>query len=148
MLLICFMLVMVLVVLFINGYIKGDWWEVVLFVFLVVVGLMLEMLLMIVILMLVCGVVKLLKQKVIVKYLDVIQNFGVMDILCIDKIGILIQDKIVLENYIDIFGKISECVLYSVWLNSYYQIGFKNLFDIVVFEGMDEELVCLLVSCW
>lgn len=55
------MLVMVSVVLFINGYIKGDWWEVVLFVFLVAVGLMSEMLSMIVILMLVCGVVKLLK---------------------------------------------------------------------------------------
>lgn len=148
MLLIRFMLVMVSVVLFINGYIKGDWWEAVLFAFSVAVGLTLEMLSMIVISMLVCGVVKLSKQKVIVKYLDVIQNFGVMDILCIDKIGILIQDKIVLENYIDIFGKISECVLYSVWLNSYYQIGFKNLFDIAVFEGMDEESVCSLVSRW
>ncbi len=44
------------------------------------------------------GAVKLSKQKVIVKHLDAIQNFGAMDILCTDKTGTLTQDKIVLRT--------------------------------------------------
>lgn len=61
MLLIRFMLVMVSVVLLINGYIKGDWWEAALFAFSVAVGLTSEMLSMIVISTLARGVVKLSK---------------------------------------------------------------------------------------
>jgi Mg2+-importing ATPase len=82
--------------------------------------------------------VKLSKQKVIVKHLDAIQNFGAMDILCTDKTGTLTQDKIVLENHTDISGKTSERVLHSAWLNSHYQTGLKNLLDVAVLEGVDE----------
>lgn len=71
-LLICFMLIMVLVVLLINGFSKGDWVEVLLFVLVVVVGLMLEMLFMIVSFNLVKGVIVMLWCKVIVKCLNVI----------------------------------------------------------------------------
>ena len=80
------------------------------------------------------GAVKLSKQKVIVKHLDAIQNFGAMDILCTDKTGTLTQDKIVLENHTDISGKTSERVLHSAWLNSHYQTGLKNLLDTAVLE--------------
>lgn len=144
-LLICFVLVMVLFVLLINGWIKGDWIEVFLFVLLVVVGLMLEMLLMIVIFILVKGVVLLLWCKVIVKCLDVIQNFGVMEVLCIDKIGMFIQDRIVLECYIDVFGYDLEDVLKFVYFNSYFQIGLINLLDCVVLEYVElQSLLWLL----
>jgi Mg2+-importing ATPase len=81
MLLIRFMLVMAPVVLLINGYTKGDWWEAALFALSVAVGLTPEMLPMIVTSTLARGAVKLSKQKVIVKHLDAIQNFGAMDIL-------------------------------------------------------------------
>ncbi|MDD0439808.1 HAD-IC family P-type ATPase, partial [Shigella sonnei] len=119
MLLIRFMLVMAPVVLLINGYTKGDWWEAALFALSVAVGLTPEMLPMIVTSTLARGAVKLSKQKVIVKHLDAIQNFGAMDILCTDKTGTLTQDKIVLENHTDISGKTSERVLHSAWLNSH-----------------------------
>ncbi len=89
MLLIRFMLVMAPVVLLINGYTKGDWWEAALFALSVAVGLTPEMLPMIVTSTLARGAVKLSKQKVIVKHLDAIQNFGAMDILCTDKTGTL-----------------------------------------------------------
>ena len=93
MLLIRFMLVMTPIVLLINGYTKGDWWEAALFALSVAVGLTPEMLPMIVTSTLARGAVKLSKQKVIVKHLDAIQNFGAMDILCTDKTGTLTVGK-------------------------------------------------------
>ncbi|MGL6017150.1 MAG: magnesium-translocating P-type ATPase, partial [Gibbsiella quercinecans] len=131
-LLIRFMLVMTPIVLLINGYTKGDWWEAALFALSVAVGLTPEMLPMIVTSTLARGAVKLSRQKVIVKRLDAIQNFGAMDILCTDKTGTLTQDKIVLERHTDVFGENSARVLHYAWLNSFYQTGLKNLLDVAV----------------
>ncbi|WP_318364805.1 magnesium-translocating P-type ATPase [Enterobacter sp.] len=148
MLLIRFMLIMAPLVLLINGYTKGDWWEAALFALSVAVGLTPEMLPMIVTSTLARGAVKLSKQKVIVKHLDAIQNFGAMDILCTDKTGTLTQDKIVLENHTDIAGKVSEHVLHTAWLNSHYQTGLKNLLDVAVLEGVDEDRARELSARW
>ena len=148
MLLIRFMLVMTPIVLLINGYTKGDWWEAALFALSVAVGLTPEMLPMIVTSTLARGAVKLSKQKVIVKHLDAIQNFGAMDILCTDKTGTLTQDKIVLENHTDVSGKVSERVLHTAWLNSHYQTGLKNLLDTAVLEGVELESARGLAERW
>ncbi|SQI27572.1 magnesium-transporting ATPase MgtA [Salmonella enterica subsp. arizonae] len=148
MLLIRFMLVMAPIVLIINGYTKGDWWEAALFALSVAVGLTPEMLPMIVTSTLARGAVKLSKQKVIVKHLDAIQNFGAMDILCTDKTGTLTQDKIVLENHTDISGKPCGHVLHCAWLNSHYQTGLKNLLDTAVLEGVDETDARQLSGRW
>lgn len=137
--LIRFMLVMTPIVLLINGFTKGDWWEAALFSLSVAVGLTPEMLPMIVTSTLARGAVKLSKQKVIVKHLDAIQNFGAMDILCTDKTGTLTQDRIVLESHTDILGATSDQVLHTAWLNSHYQTGLKNLLDVAVLEGVDED---------
>ncbi|HEI8867782.1 TPA: magnesium-translocating P-type ATPase [Serratia odorifera] len=131
-LLIRFMLVMTPIVLLINGYTKGDWWEAALFALSVAVGLTPEMLPMIVTSTLARGAVKLSRQKVIVKRLDAIQNFGAMNILCTDKTGTLTQDKIALERHTDVFGVNSDRVLRYAWLNSFYQTGLKNLLDVAV----------------
>ncbi|EPF13936.1 Magnesium-transporting ATPase, P-type 1 [Cedecea davisae] len=147
-LLIRFMLVMVPVVLLINGFTKGDWWEAALFSLSVAVGLTPEMLPMIVTSTLARGAVKLSKQKVIVKHLDAIQNFGAMDILCTDKTGTLTQDRIVLENHTDIFGEESDRVLHTAWLNSHYQTGLKNLLDVAVLEGVDADHARTAVARW
>lgn len=73
-LLIRFMLVMTPIVLLINGYTKGDWWEAALFALSVAVGLTPEMLPMIVTSTLAKGAVKLSRQKVIVKRTDAIKT--------------------------------------------------------------------------
>ena len=148
MLLIRFMLVMAPVVLLINGYTKGDWWEAALFALSVAVGLTPEMLPMIVTSTLARGAVKLSKQKVIVKHLDAIQNFGAMDILCTDKTGTLTQDKIVLENHTDVSGKVCERVLHAAWLNSHYQTGLKNLLDTAVLDGVELDAARGLAERW
>lgn len=137
-LLIRFMLVMTPIVLLINGYTKGDWWEAALFALSVAVGLTPEMLPMIVTSTLARGAVKLSRQKVIVKRLDAIQNFGAMDVLCTDKTGTLTQDKIVLERHTDVFGAASDRVLHYAWLNSFYQTGLKNLLDVAVLSCAEQ----------
>lgn len=148
MLLIRFMLVMAPVVLLINGYTKGDWWEAALFALSVAVGLTPEMLPMIVTSTLARGAVKLSRQKVIVKHLDAIQNFGAMDILCTDKTGTLTQDRIILETHTDTSGEVSNRVLHLAWLNSHYQTGLKNLLDTAVLERVDEFQARANVEHW
>jgi len=133
-LLIRFMLVMAPLVLFINGFTKGDWVEACLFALSVAVGLTPEMLPMIVTSTLAKGAVVMSRRKVIVKRLDAIQNFGAMDVLCTDKTGTLTQDKICLERHTDVFGETSDDVLRMAYLNSRYQTGLKNLLDVAVLE--------------
>jgi len=133
-LLIRFALVMVPIVLLINGITKGDWPEAFLFALSVAVGLTPEMLPMIVTSTLAKGAVALSRQKVIVKRLDAIQNFGAMDVLCTDKTGTLTQDKIVLERHTDPYGAPCDEALRYAWLNSHYQTGLKNLLDRAVLE--------------
>ncbi|SDY12942.1 magnesium-translocating P-type ATPase [Nitrosomonas sp. Nm58] len=136
-LLIRFMFVMVPLVLFINGFTKGDWMEALLFALSIAVGLTPEMLPMIVTSTLAKGAVFLSRKKVIVKRLDAIQNFGAMDVLCTDKTGTLTQDKIFLTRHIDVWGKDSDDVLEMAYLNSYYQTGLKNVLDVAVLEHAD-----------
>lgn len=132
--LIRFMLVMVPIVLFINGFTKGNWLEAVLFAISVAVGLTPEMLPMIVTTCLARGAVNMSKKKVIIKKLNSIQNLGSIDILCTDKTGTLTQNKVVLEKHMDLMGNEDERVLRHAFLNSYYQTGLKNLMDIAIIE--------------
>ncbi|MBV4451473.1 MULTISPECIES: magnesium-translocating P-type ATPase [Pseudomonas] len=136
-LLIRFMFVMAPLVLFINGFTKGDWTEALLFALSIAVGLTPEMLPMIVTSTLAKGAVFLSRKKVIVKRLDAIQNFGAMDVLCTDKTGTLTQDRIFLARHVDVWGKESDDVLEMAYLNSYYQTGLKNLLDVAVLEHVE-----------
>lgn len=138
-LLIRFMLVMVPVVLFINGFTKGDWMEASLFAISVAVGLTPEMLPMIVTTCLAKGAVAMSKKKTIIKNLNSIQNLGSMDILCTDKTGTLTRDKVVLQYHLNIHGEEDTRVLRHAFLNSYYQTGLKNLMDIAIINRTQEE---------
>jgi len=133
-LLIRFMLVMVPLIFLINGFLKGDWLEALLFAIAVAVGLTPEMLPMIVTANLAKGAVNMSKHKVIVKRLNSIQNIGAMNILCTDKTGTLTLDKIVLEKHLNVFGIEDDEVLKWAYLNSYHQTGLKNLMDKAVLE--------------
>ncbi|HBO23584.1 MAG TPA: magnesium-translocating P-type ATPase [Providencia sp.] len=141
-LLIRFMLVMVPIVLLINGFTKGDWFEATLFSLAVAVGLTPEMLPMIVSSNLAKGAIAMSKHKVIVKRLNAIQNFGAMDVLCTDKTGTLTQDRIILEHYLDSYGQIDNKVLQLAWLNSFHQSGAKNMMDqAIVRRGRGNEKI-------
>lgn len=137
-LLIRFMLVMVPIVLFINGFTKGNWVEAALFAISIAVGLTPEMLPMIVTTCLAKGAVAMSKKKTIIKNLNSIQNLGAIDILCTDKTGTLTQDKVVLQYHLNIHGQEDVRVLRHAFLNSYYQTGLKNLMDIAIIERTKE----------
>ncbi|MFF2908379.1 magnesium-translocating P-type ATPase [Paenibacillus sp. NPDC057934] len=132
--LIRFMLIMVPIIFVVNGFTKGDWWEALLFGLSVAVGLTPEMLPVIVAGNLAKGAATMARNKVVVKRLNAIQNFGAMDILCTDKTGTLTQDKIILEKHLDVHGQENSKVLEYAFLNSYYQTGLKNLLDVAVLE--------------
>ena len=136
-LLIRFAAVMVPIVFFVNGFTKGDWLEAFMFALSVAVGLTPEMLPMIVTSTLAKGAVLLSRKKVVVKRLDAIQNFGAMDILCVDKTGTLTQDKIALARHADAYGQDTDEVLNFAFLNSYYQTGLKNLLDRAVLDRVE-----------
>jgi len=138
-LLIRFMLVMVPIVLFVNGFTKGDWMQATLFALSVAVGLTPEMLPMIVTTCLAKGAVAMSKEKTIIKNLNSIQNLGSIDILCTDKTGTLTQDKVALQYHLNIHGDGDTRVLRHAFLNSYYQTGLKNLMDVAVIERTLEE---------
>lgn len=137
-LLIRLMLVMVPVVLFMNGFTKGNWMEAFLFAISVAVGLTPEMLPMIVSANLTKGAVSMARKNVIVKDLGSIQSFGAMDVLCTDKTGTITQDKVVLEYSLNIHGKYDNRVLRHAFLNSYHQTGLKNLMDIAIINHANE----------
>ena len=137
--LIRFMMAMVPVVLFVNGFTKGDWMEAFLFALSVAVGLTPEMLPMIVSANLAKGAVAMSNKKVIVKDLNSIQNFGAMDVLCTDKTGTITQDKVVLLHSLDIHGNEDTRILRHAFLNSYHQTGLKNLMDIAIINYANEK---------
>ncbi|MDR0792452.1 MAG: magnesium-translocating P-type ATPase, partial [Chitinophagaceae bacterium] len=136
-LLIRFMLIMVPLIFVINGLVKGNWLEALLFAIAVAVGLTPEMLPMIVTANLAKGAVNMSKRKVIVKRLNAIQNIGAMDVFCTDKTGTLTLDKIVLERHLNVDGDEDEEVLKWAYLNSYHQTGLKNLLDVAILEHVE-----------
>ena len=136
-LMIRFMLVMVPAVFVINGVTKGDWLEALLFSVAVAVGLTPEMLPMIVAVNLAKGAIAMARQKVIVKRLNAIQNFGAMDVLCTDKTGTLTQDRIILKRHLDINGEDFGPGAAIRYLNSHFQSGLKNLLDVAVLQHVD-----------
>ena len=133
-LLIRFMLVMVPLVFFINGFTKHDWLQAFLFGISIAVGLTPAMLPMIVTANLAKGAVNMSKRKVVVKRLNAIQNIGAMDILCTDKTGTLTMDKIVLQRHLNVYGHEDNEVMKWAYLNSFHQTGLKNLLDVAVLE--------------
>ena len=137
--LIRFMLVMIPIVFFVNGFTKHDWAGAFLFAISVAVGLTPEMLPMIVTTCLAKGAVSMSRKKTIVKILNSIQDFGAMDILCTDKTGTLTQDKVVLEYHMNVNGEDDLRVLRHAYLNSYFQTGYKNLMDVAIIERTEEQ---------
>ncbi len=136
-LLIRFMFVMVPIIFLINGLVKGDWLEALLFSIAVAVGLTPEMLPVIVTATLAKGAMSMSKHKVIVKRLNAIQNLGAMDMLCTDKTGTLTLDKIVLSKHLNVFGLEDFEVLKWAYLNSFHQTGLVNLMDKAVLDHVE-----------
>jgi Mg2+-importing ATPase len=87
-------------------------------------------------------------EKVIVKRLASIENFGSMSVLCSDKTGTLTEGVVQLHSALDVHGKESEKVLLYAYLNAFYETGFANPideairthhpFDVSLYQKLDE----------
>lgn len=127
--LIKFMVVICLIILLVDGIIRSNFTEAILFAFSVAVGITPSMLPMIVNVNLTKGTKALAKKKVLVKHIESIQNLGAIDTLCTDKTGTLTENKIVLQKYIDVLGNEDNSILEYAYINSYYSSGMKNIVD-------------------
>lgn len=108
--------------------------ETVLFAISLAVGLTPEFLPMITTVTLGQGALRMAKQKVIVKHLEAIQNFGSIDTLCSDKTGTLTSGETKLEGHLDLAGHPSERVLLFGFLNSLYESGIKSPLDEAILQ--------------
>jgi Mg2+-importing ATPase len=75
------------------------------------------------------GAKRMAQQKVIVKRLASIENFGSMNVLCSDKTGTLTEGMVRVHSTLDVEGKESEKVLFYAYLNAFFETGFANPID-------------------
>jgi Mg2+-importing ATPase len=99
------------------------------------VGLTPEFLPMIVTITLAQGASRMAKEKVIVKHLESMQNFGSIDVLCSDKTGTLTTGEMALSDSFDPHGQPSKRVLLLAYLNSFYETGIKSALDAAVLRN-------------
>lgn len=78
-------------------------------------------------------------QKVIVKRLASIENFGSMNVLCSDKTGTLTEGVVTVQGAYDINGEDNAKVLLYAYLNASFETGFANPIDqaIHIFQPQD-----------
>ena len=146
-LLIRYMVVVCLAVIVIDGIIKQNIGEALLFALSVAVGITPSMLPMILNVNLTKGSKSLANKKTLVKNIASIQNLGAIDILCTDKTGTLTENNITLQKYIDALGNENEDILEYAYLNSYYSTGIKNLIDkAIISYGKEHKLDTTLVK--
>ncbi len=127
--LIRFMAVLVPIVFIAYGITKGDWLQSFLFALSVAVTLTPELLPMAVTACLAKGTTQMEQKQTVVKNINAMEDFGSMDVLCVDKTGTLTVDQVQLEYYMDILGNEDIQVLDDALLNSYYHTGIANHLD-------------------
>ena len=85
------------------------------------------------------GALRMAKQRVIVKRLPAIQNFGSMDVLCSDKTGTLTTGQMTLDQWIDPLGAPSERVLLLARLNSLFDTGIRSPLDSAILQRTERD---------
>ena len=75
------------------------------------------------------GARRMAQEKVIVKRLAAIENFGSMNVLCSDKTGTITEGKITIRATVDVQGSPSEKTLLFAYLNAANETGFINPID-------------------
>ncbi len=122
-------LVLVVATFATNVYFARPVLESLLFSLALAVGLTPQLLPAIISINLARGAKNMATEKVIVKRLASIENFGSMNVLCSDKTGTLTEGEIRIQSVVGFDGKGSEKALLYVYLNAFYQTGFTNPID-------------------
>lgn len=122
-------LLLVISIFAINTYMSRPVLEALLFSLALAVGLTPQLLPAIISVNLAHGAKRMALQKVIVKRLASIENFGSMNVLCSDKTGTLTEGVVRVHSTLDVEGKESEKVLFYAYLNAFFETGFTNPID-------------------
>lgn len=122
-------LVMVVAIFAINVYLARPVLDSFLFSLALAVGLTPQLLPAIISINLAHGAKRMAQEKVIVKRLASIENFGSMSVICSDKTGTLTEGIIHLQSALDAEGAPSDKVLLYAYLNAFHETGFTNPID-------------------
>src|SRR5512136_1120485 len=122
-------LVLVIAVFAINVYFARPVLESFLFALALAVGLTPQLLPAIISINLAHGAKRMALNKVIVKRLASIENFGSMNVLCSDKTGTLTEGVVRLHSALNVDGHEGNKVLLYAFLNASYETGFMNPID-------------------
>jgi Mg2+-importing ATPase len=122
-------LVLVIAIFGVNVYLSRPVLDSFLFSLALAVGLTPQLLPAIISINLSHGASRMARDKVIVKRLASIENFGSMNVLCSDKTGTLTEGIVHIHSALDIHGNASDKVLFYAYLNSFYETGFANPVD-------------------
>jgi Mg2+-importing ATPase len=126
------MLVLVAAVFVVNLILARPLVDSALFSLALAVGLTPQLLPAIVTISLSQGARLMARERVIVKRLDAIEDFGAMTILCTDKTGTMTSGTIKLEGTFDAGGIASDRVRQLAYLNARLQTGFTNPIDAAI----------------
>lgn len=122
-------LILVFAIFAINVLLKRPALDSFLFSLALAVGLTPSLLPAIISINLAHGAKEMAKEKVIVKRLASIENFGSMNVLCSDKTGTLTDGTVKLNSAVDISGRDSDKVFRYAYLNASFESGFINPID-------------------
>jgi Mg2+-importing ATPase len=112
-----------------NALLHKGIFESFLFALALAVGITPEVLPIIMTITLSKGSLRMAKEKVVVKRLVSVEDFGNIDILCCDKTGTLTEGEISLSDYADLDGQKDEkLVLYGLLCNSAFLAKGKKVF--------------------
>jgi Mg2+-importing ATPase len=122
-------LILVILIFAVNVYLAKPVIDSFLFALALAVGLTPQLLPAIISVNLAHGARRMAAQKVIVKQLASIENFGSMNVLCSDKTGTLTEGIVHLHGALDLSGNASDKVARLAYLNAVYETGFNNPID-------------------
>ncbi len=122
-------MLLVIAIFAINAFLGRPILESLLFSLALAVGLTPQLLPAIISVNLAHGAKRMAQQKVIVKRLASIENFGSMNVLCSDKTGTLTEGVVRVNSTLDFEGKENEKVLFYAYINAFFETGFMNPID-------------------
>jgi P-type Mg2+ transporter len=122
-------LLLVIAIFAVNVYLHKPVLDSFLFSLALAVGLTPQLLPAIISINLAHGAKNMAREKVIVKRLASIENFGSMNVLCSDKTGTLTEGVVRLRSALNVDAVSSEKVLRYAYINAFYETGFVNPID-------------------
>ncbi len=133
-------LILVIAIFAVNVYFHKPVLSSLMFSLALAVGLTPQLLPAIISINLAHGAKNMAKQKVIVKHLPSIENFGSMDVLCSDKTGTLTDGMVRLNGAFDISGSPSDSVMRHAQINAVFETGFLSPIDQAIRSSAEFDL--------